>query len=42
MGKKGGSGGLKAGGSGSGLGDDERREMEVLILGAMALRGATN
>lgn len=44
IGNGGGKEGVKEGkeGSGNGLGEDERREMEVLILGAMALRGATN
>lgn len=42
---KGGVGDGKRGGGyggGSELGEEERREMEMLILGAMALRGATN
>lgn len=39
----GGKGGQKAmvNGMGKGAGDEDRRELEIQILGAMALRGAS-
>jgi EKC/KEOPS complex subunit CGI121/TPRKB len=38
----GGGGGKKGATNGVGREGEERRELEVLVLGAMALRGATN